>query len=69
MEKRKESVTVVVHDYDGLNCVIKSPNALEVIKSLLHSIKANYTLVDMRFSGTPRDMREHGADYLILVER
>lgn len=40
------SVTVAVYDSDGLNFAIKGANALEITKSIFHSLRINYVLID-----------------------
>ena len=43
-------MTVRVYDNYGMNFEMKSKNALEIIKSLLHGIKRNYVIIDYTHS-------------------
>ena len=57
------SVTVAVYDSDGLNFLIKGTNALEITKSILHSLRINYVLVDYRYaSREQRNDRENESE-------
>ena len=57
-------MTVKVYDGRGLNFTIKSKNALFIVKSLLHSIKANYIVVDL----THANDRGNDADYEVIID-
>lgn len=61
-------VTVEVRDGRGLNCIVVSKNAYEVVTSLLNSVKRNYTVIDLRHCGTPKAERENNEDFVIMVE-
>ncbi len=67
MDKRKK-VTVTINDAHGLNCTVVSENALEVCKSILHSIRKNYVLIDLTHCGRSKEERIDGEDYMIIVE-
>lgn len=56
---------VQVYDGKGLNFTIKSKNALEIVKSLLHSIKADYIVIDMTHAN--RDTH-NGIDYQVFID-
>lgn len=58
-------MTVKVYDGRGLNFTIKSKNALFIVKSLLHSIKANYIVVDLTHAN--HDMG-NDADYEVIID-
>lgn len=64
----KKKITVVILDDGGFNCAVTSVNALEVVKSLLHSIKRNYIVVDLEYSATPKAERPHNEDYIVIVD-
>lgn len=64
----KKKVTVSINDANGLNCTVVSENALEVCKSLLHSIRKNYVVIDLTHCGRPKEERIDGEDYMIIVE-
>lgn len=66
-----KSVTVAVYDHDGLNFAIKGANALEVTKSIFHSLRINYVLVDYRYaSREQRNDRENECeDYAFYLDR
>ena len=61
-------VTVEVHDGLGLNCTIVSANALEIVKSLLDSVKRNYVVIDLTHCARPKSERDNKEDYIIMVE-
>lgn len=56
---------VKVYDNSGLNFVMKSKNAIIVVKSLLHSIKANYIVVDLTHADTEKGK---DADYVVIID-
>lgn len=60
--------TVIVYDRHGVNFVITCKNAVVIVKSMLHSVKINYTLIDMRYSATPKRERAEQADYIFYVD-
>ena len=64
----RPKITVSVVDNYGLNCVVTSVNALEVVTSLLHSIGRCYTLIDMTHSATLKYERENGEDYIVYID-
>lgn len=57
---------VQVYDGKGLNFTIKSKNALEIVKSLLHSIKVDYIVIDMTHATS--DSR-NGIDYQVFIDK
>lgn len=65
---KKAKITVSVMDNYGLNCVVVSANALEVVTSLLHGIGRCYTLIDMTHSATLKYERENEADYIVWLD-
>lgn len=56
---------VKVYDNKGINFTIKSRNAVEIVKSLLHSIKANYIVVDLTHADTEKGK---DADYVVIID-
>lgn len=64
----KKKVTVVLVDEGGFNCAITSVNALEVVKSLLHSIKRNYIVIDLEYDSIPKAERPNNEDYIVIVD-
>lgn len=56
---------VKVYDERGINFVLKSRNALEIVKSLLHSIKLNYIVVDLTHAETDKGK---DADYIVIID-
>ena len=61
-------VTVDVHDASGLNCTVVSKNALEVVTSLLNSVRRNYIVIDVRHCARPKTERDNNEDYIVIVE-
>lgn len=55
---------VKVYDSKGINFALKSKNAVEIVKSLLHSIKANYVVIDL----THADPNNKDADYVVIID-
>ena len=60
--------TVVVYDTKGVNFLITCKNAAAIVKSMLHSVKINYMLIDMRYSATPKQERAEQADIIFYVD-
>ena len=58
-------MVVQVYDGKGLNFTIKSKNALEIVTSLLHSIKAYYFVIDLTHSD--RD-KGNDVDYQVFID-
>ena len=56
-------MTVRVYDNYGLNCVIKSKNALEIIKSILHGVRRNYVVIDYTHADANR-----ACDYVVWLD-
>lgn len=56
---------VKVYDNTGLNFVMKSKNAITVVKSLLHSIKANYVVIDLTHADPEKGK---DADYVVIID-
>ena len=65
------SVTVEVYDHSGLNFAIKGINALEITKSIFHSLRINYVLVDYRNASREQreDREDAGADFAFYLDR
>lgn len=65
-----KSVTVAVYDSDGLNFVIKGVNALEITRSIFHSLRINYVFVDYRFASfEQREDNEDCEDFAFYLDR
>lgn len=58
-------MVVEVYDDKGLNFTMKSRNAIGIVTSLLHSIKANYVVIDWTHSN-PEDKDE--VDYTVIID-
>lgn len=56
---------VKVYDGRGLNFTIKSRNALEIVESLLHSIKSFYTVIDLTHADPEKGK---DADYIVMID-
>ena len=56
---------VKVYDNRGLNFVMKSKNAIDIVKSLLHSIKANYVVIDLTHADP---YKGKDADYVVIID-
>lgn len=56
---------VKVYDRKGLNFTIKSRNAIDVVKLLLHSINANYVVIDLMHAYPDKD---EDADYVVIID-
>ena len=64
------SVTVAVYDSDGLNFLIKGANALEVTRSIFHSLRINYVLVDYRNASPEQcEDNEECEDFAFYLDR
>lgn len=59
-------MVVQVYDGDGLNFTIKSKNALEIVKSLLHSIKIDYFVIDLTHANRDKGNK---VDYQVFIDR
>ena len=65
-----KSVIVAVYDGDGLNFIIKGANAVEVVRSILHSLRVNYAFVDYRFASLEqREDNEDCEDFAFYLDR
>ncbi len=56
---------VKVYDSTGLNFTMKSRNAIEIVKSLLHSIRANYVVIDLTHADPDKGK---DADYVVIID-
>lgn len=56
---------VKVYDNKGINFALKSRNAVEIVKSLLHSIKANYVVIDLTHADPDKGK---DADYVVIID-
>ena len=56
---------VKVYDSKGINFALKSKNALYIIKSLLHSIKENYVVIDLTHADPDKGK---DADYIVIID-
>ena len=56
---------VKVYDSKGINFSLKSKNAVEIVKSLLHSIKANYVVIDLTHADPDKGK---DADYVVIID-
>ena len=56
---------VKVYDGSGLNFTMKSRNAIDIVKSLLHSIKANYVVIDLTHADPDKGK---DADYVVIID-
>lgn len=56
---------IKVYDNRGLNFTMKSRNAIDIVKSLLHSIKANYVVIDLTHADPDKGK---DADFVVIID-